>query len=119
MRRSFAVKLAAAFAGVGIAAAAVTAILVNVAFGDRFTEYLDAQQQTAERQIVAAIADSYGRMNGWNVSDLQSVAQLAFMQGGTLTLLDASGRSVWAPSPEELGGQVAEMHRQMMGGRGL
>src|SRR6266540_6013390 len=119
MRKSFALRLAAAFAGVGIAAAALTAILVNVAFGGRFAEYLDAQQRTAERQIVAALADSYERSNGWKVSDLTSVAQVAFMQGGTLRLLDASGRTVWAPSPEQLGGQMAAMHRQMMGGRGL
>src|SRR6266511_849786 len=116
MRRSFALRLGAAFAGVGIAAAALTAILVNVAFGSRFTGYLDAQQQVREQQLVAILADSYSRSNGWVGGDLSSLTPIAFMDGGTLRLLDASGQTVWAPSPDQLLGQMAEMHRQMMGG---
>src|SRR3989304_6264843 len=45
MRRSYAFRLAAAFSGIGIAAAALTAILVNVSFGTRFTSYLEDQQR--------------------------------------------------------------------------
>jgi signal transduction histidine kinase len=119
MRRSFALRLAAAFAGVGIAAAALTAILVNVAFGTRFANYLDAQQQAREQQLVAVLADSYERSGGWNTKDLQSLTPLAFMDGGTLRLLDSSGRTVWAPSPDQLLGQMAQMHQQMMGGGAL
>lgn len=115
MRRSFAFRLGAAFAGVGIAAAALTAILVNAAFGSRFAGYLDAQQRSREQQVVAILADSYSRSSGWVTGDLRSLTPLAFMDGGTLRLLDASGRVVWAPSPEQLLGQMAEMHRQMMG----
>src|SRR6266498_2100809 len=116
MRRSFALRLGAAFAGVGIAAAALTAILVNVAFGGQFTGYLDAQQQAREQQLVAILADSYTRSSGWDTMDLRSLTPLAFMDGGTLRLLDASGQTVWAPSPGQLLGQMAEMHRQMMAG---
>ncbi|MFN8233174.1 MAG: ATP-binding protein [Actinomycetota bacterium] len=115
MRRSYALRLGAAFAGVGIAAAALTAILVNAAFGSRFAGYLDAQQQTRERQLVAILADSYVRSNGWDAEDLRSLTPLAFMDGGTLRLLDASGETVWAPSPDQLLGQMAQMHREMMG----
>ncbi|HEX6581786.1 MAG TPA: ATP-binding protein [Actinomycetota bacterium] len=115
MRRSFALRLAAAFGGVGIAAAALTAILVNGAFGDRFAGYLDAQQRTRERQLVAILADSYASSGRWDTADLRSLTPLAFLDGGELRLLDASGTTVWAPSPVELLGQMAEMHRQMMG----
>jgi two-component system sensor histidine kinase BaeS len=76
MRRSFALRLAAAFAGVGIAAASLTAILVNLAFGGRFTDYLDAQQQTKENQLVAILADSYARSGGWDTTDLRSLTPL-------------------------------------------
>lgn len=38
------------------------------------------------------------------------------MDGGTLRLLDASGRTVWAPTSTQIGQQAAQMHRQMMGG---
>ena len=115
MPRSFAFRLGAAFAGVGIAAAALTAILVNGAFGIRFAGYLDAQQRTREQQVAAILADSYSRSSGWVTGDLRSLTPLAFMDGGSLRLLDSSGRTVWAPSPDELLGQMAEMHRQMMG----
>ena len=116
MRRSFALRLAAAFAGVGIAAAALTAILVNVAFGSRFSSYLDAQQQAREQQLVASLADSYQRSGGWDTHDLESLTPLAFMDGGTLRLTDAGGRTVWAPTSDQLLGQMARMHEQMMGG---
>ena len=116
MRRSFALRLAAAFGGVGIAAAALTAILVNVEFGSRFSGYLDAQQRTRQRQLVAILADSYGRSGGWDSTDLRSLTPLAFMDGGTLRLLDASEQVVWAPSSDQLLGEMAEMHRQMMAG---
>lgn len=115
MPRSFALRLGAAFAGVGIAAAALTAILVNAEFGSRFASYLDAQQLTRERQLVAVLAESYGRAGGWDAEDLGSLTPLAFMDGGTLRLLDPSGGVVWAPSPDELLGEMAEMHREMMG----
>lgn len=116
MRRSFALRLAAAFAGVGIAAASLTAILVNLAFGGRFTTYLDAQQRIKEQQLVAILADSYAQSGEWDTTDLRSLSPLAFMDGGSLRLLDTSGGTVWAPSPDQLLGQMAEMHRQMMGG---
>ncbi len=116
MRRSFAFRLAAAFAGVGIAAATLTAILVNLSFGSRFTGYLESQQGLRQQQLVAALADSYTRMDGWNVTDLQALSPLAFMDGGTLRLLDLSGKVVWSPSESQLAGPMAEMHRQMMGG---
>lgn len=114
MRRSFALRLAAAFAGVGIAAAALTAILVNVSFEGRFTSYLEAQQRARQQQLVAGLADSYERMGGWDAADLRTLESLAMMDGGTLRLVDADGITVWEPSAGE-GGRVSAMHRRMMG----
>lgn len=114
MRRSFSFRLALAFAGVGIAAAALTAILVNSAFGGRFTTYINEQRASRERQIVAAISDSYKRMDGWNKTDLDTLAPLALMDGGTLRLTDSSGRTVWQALEGSLGAHLAAMHAQMM-----
>jgi len=116
MRRSFAVRLAAAFAGVGIAAAAITAILVNLAFDDRFTDYLQDQRHVRQEQIVAALAESYGRMGGWDPVDLEGLESLALMDGGTVRLEDVSAATVWEPAATEAGARMAEMHRRMMGG---
>ena len=116
MRRSFALRLAAAFAGIGIAAAALTAILVNAAFGARFEGYLEEQRHLRQRQLVAALADSYRRAGGWDPSDLAPLAALVLMDGGTLRLLDEAGRSVWEPAADPEGSAMARMHRRMMGG---
>ena len=115
MRRSFVLRLALAFAGVGISAAAVTAILVNVSFGSRFSGYLEEQRTSREGQVVAALEDSYRRAGGWDAEDLASVAPLVLMDGGTLRVQDARGEEVWRASAEDLGGHMSELHRQMMG----
>ncbi len=115
MRRSFAFRLAAAFAGVGFAAAALTAILVNVAFGTRFERYLEGQRRERERQLVAALADSYARRGAWEPADVASVAALVAMDGGTLRLLDEGGRTVWALPAMGAANPMAVMHREMMG----
>lgn len=107
-------RLAAAFAGVGIGAAALTAILVNLAFGVRFTDYLEQQRAGRQQQVVAALQESYSRMHGWEISDLRSLTSLALMDGGTLRLFDADGTLVWdaASGP---GAALSRMHREMMG----
>jgi len=115
MRRSYALRLAAAFAGVGIAAAAITAILVNLAFGTRFTSYLEDQQRLRQQQLVADLAQSYSANGGWNTEALRSLQSLALADGGTMRLVDASGETIWNPSAGA-GGQMAAMHRKMMGG---
>src|SRR5581483_9865476 len=106
MRRSFALRLAAAFAGVGIAAAAITAILVNLSFGTRFTAYLEDQQRARQQQLVSDLARSYEENGGWTVGNLRSMQSLALMDGGTMVLLDANGHVVWN-GPAGAGGRSA------------
>jgi len=113
MRRSYAARLAAAFTGVGIAAAALTAILVNVSFGTRFTSYLEDQQRARQEQLLAGLADSYRRSGGWDPTDLRSLQSLALMDG-TLRLVDLEGDTVWDASTG-VGAEMAAMHREMMG----
>lgn len=113
-RRSFAFRLAAAFAGVGIAAAALTAILVNLQFERRFTGYLEEQRHVRQADLTSALAESYRRMGGWDPGDLDRLAPLALMDGGTLRLVDGSGRTVWEASPSDMA--LSHMHREMMGG---
>lgn len=114
MRRSYAFRLAAAFAGIGIAAAALTGILVNVAFGSRFTSYLQDQQRARQEQLIAGLTDSYTTAGGWDPSDLKALEPLALMDGGTLRLVDVNGDTVWEPSAGA-GGRLSALHRQMMG----
>ena len=112
---SFGIRLAAAFAGVGIAAAALTAILVNVTFGQRFSGYLGEQQTAGQRELVAALAASYRRTDGWDVADLTNLTALALMNGGIVTLQDAGGRTIWQPAATRFGQGMLAMHESMMG----
>ncbi len=115
MRRSFAVRLTVAFAAAGLVGALVTAILVNAAFGGRFSSYLSQQSATRDRQLVATLADSYTKMRGWDPLDLRNVAPLALMDGGSLEIQDPSGRTIWQASAASIGSHMGAMHRQMMG----
>jgi signal transduction histidine kinase len=113
MRRSFALRLAAAFAGVGIAAAAMTAILVNIAFGGRFASYLEEQRSARQDQLMEGLAESYRRSDGWDPEDLGSIQAIALMDG-TVRVVDTVGRPVWDASAG-MGGEMSRMHRDMMG----
>lgn len=115
MLRTFASRLSLAFAGVGIAAAALTALLVNGAFGTRLTGYLQDQRVARQSQLTGALADSYARMGGWDAVDLDSLAPIGLMDGGTLRVVDASGDQVWEASGSSVGPHMSEAHREMMG----
>jgi signal transduction histidine kinase len=118
MRRSYAFRLAAAFAGIGIAAAALTAILVNVSFGTRFTSYLEDQQRVGQQQLMTALADSFRRSEGWDAADLRSLQFMALMDGGTVRVVDLRDHTVW-DATEGVSPEMAAMHRQMLGSGSL
>ncbi|MBI4728813.1 MAG: HAMP domain-containing protein [Acidobacteria bacterium] len=114
MSRSFTFRLAAAFTGIGVAAAALTAILVNLAFGGRFTRYVGERQEVRERQIVAALVDSYVGNEGWDRARLDALAPMVLMDGSTLRVEDALGRGIWETSEGAVAAHMARMHRNMM-----
>jgi two-component system sensor histidine kinase BaeS len=116
MRRSFVFRLALTFAGVGIAAAAITSLLVNVAFGNRFNDYLAQERKGRQAELVRALEDSYARTAGWDAADLKSLSALALSDGGELRLMDMRGSIVWEPTATPEGSAMAALHRQMMGG---
>ena len=113
-KRSFALRLTAAFVGVGIASAAVAALLVNAEFGRRFAGYLDDRQLAQEQQVATALAEAYGRLGRWSTADLSPVGALIAMEGGTLEVRDVSGSTVWV-ADESTTGMDPAMHRAMMG----
>ncbi|MEX0985279.1 MAG: ATP-binding protein [Actinomycetota bacterium] len=114
VRRSFAFRLTAAFVGVGIASAAVAALLVNAEFGRRFANYLDDRQLSQEQQVAAALAEAYGRTSDWSTADLSPAGALIAMEGGTLEVRDPSGSTVWVADASTTGIDPA-IHRAMMG----
>jgi two-component system, OmpR family, sensor histidine kinase BaeS len=107
----FAFRLAVAFAVVGVAAAALTAVLVNVAFDARFSGYLEEQQDRRVAHLATSLAEAYERADGWDEQELDRVATVALRDGGFVRLDDLDGAAVW----ESRGGPMSEMHQRMMG----
>jgi two-component system sensor histidine kinase BaeS len=113
-RRSFSVRLAVAFATVAVAGVALTALLVNLAFGARFSSYLAQQQRAGQERLVAALQESYQRVGGWDAADLDRIDLVGLLGGGEVVLSDSAGRVVWRDSSRSHGAAMGAMHQQMM-----
>ena len=115
MFRSFTFRLALAFAGAGVLTATVTAILVNFAFAGELSGYLTKQQDRQRLQVVTAASDAYRRAGGWGNADLAAVEQITAMSGGSMQILDASGRVARSLDANVMPAGMVEMQTQMSG----
>jgi len=115
MFRSFTFRLALAFAGAGVLTATVTAILVNFAFAGELSGYLTHQQDRQRLQVVTAASDAYRRAGGWGTADLAAVEQITAMSGGSMQILDASGRVARSLDANVMPAGMVEMQTQMSG----
>jgi signal transduction histidine kinase len=95
MRSSYAVRLAAAFAAVGVAGAVLTPVVINLAFGGLLRGYIEQQQQVRQQEIVSSLADAYARHGSWEGADLDALAPSLMMSGAEVRVEDTSGRTVW------------------------
>ncbi len=114
MRRSLALHLTLAFAAAGFGTAALIAVVVNLAFGARFTDYVSAQQQARRGELVAALAASYRDVRGRKPSALASLDPLAAVADEEVSVFNARGWLVWS-SQAGTGGAMAAMDRALMG----
>ncbi len=106
-------RLTVAFIVVGAGSALLTALLVNVAFGNRFDAYQEQQRQARERQLASAFTAAYDPSQGWQVERLDSLAPLVAMAGAEVRLDDDAGRFVWSLGNAQMGPEMAQMHRDM------
>jgi len=113
MPKSYAFRLGAAFAVVGVAAAVVTALAVNLVVGGLLNGYFEQRQAAQQEQIVSALIASYRAHRGWDASDLDALGASIAMSGGTLAVENPAGQVVWRSSDAGTGGMQA-----MMGGSG-
>lgn len=111
----FARRLTIAFVATAVAAAALTAVLVNLAISSRFDAYLDSQRQAREQQIVELLAAEYQETGGWRLESLNRLAPAFVMSGAGIELLDADGRPLWSPAGSAMSPRMAARHREMMG----
>lgn len=111
----FARRLTIAFVVTAVAAAALTALLVNLAIGARFDAYLDSQRMAREQQIVDLLAEEYQQAGEWRSEALDRLAPAVVMAGARIELLDTDGRLLWSTAGFAMSPQMEDMHREMMG----
>ena len=119
MRSSLGRRLAASFALTGIAAAALTALIINVAFRARFDDYIVSHQEHRQRHLRTALTLVYERSGGWDPVELDRVAPLVAMAGAQVHVLDASGRVAWEPKFGYFEAAMARMGQETMGAGSL
>ncbi len=93
LARSFAFRLGVAFAAVAIAAAGVTALVVNAAFAARFDRYLAGQQRAQVARITMAAGRAYTGNGKWDLHALETLVPAA--GPGTVRVVTPSGQDVW------------------------
>jgi hypothetical protein len=91
--RSFAFRLGVAFAAVAIAAAGITALVVNAAFAARFDRYLAQQQHTQLTRLTAAASHAYAGNGKWDLTGLKALPPAAGPVA--IRILTPSGQRVW------------------------
>ncbi len=111
----FARRLTLAFAVTAVAGAALTAIVVNLAFGARFSTYVDSQRQAREDQVVGLLTVEYQRAAGWQVASLDRLGSGLVMSGVDVSLLGPGGTPIWSLSQAGTDPAMQAMHNQMMG----
>lgn len=104
-----AVRLAAAFVAVAVVAVAVLSALI-VFVADRETSALnDREHRSDARAAAVAAADAYTDAGSWEAADLTAVAVVAAGSHAELTLADAEGTVIAAPT-DDLARMMGEMH---------
>jgi two-component system, OmpR family, sensor histidine kinase BaeS len=109
MRRSYLLRLGAAFASVGVASAVLTVLAVNLVVGGLLNGYFEQRQAAQQDQVVSALAASYRAHGGWDAADLDALGASVAMTGGTVAVENPSGQVVWRSSDAGMGGMQGMM----------
>lgn len=113
MAESLGRRLTAAFVVIALGSALLTAILINVAFGNRFDTYLEQQRSARESQLARTFTAAYEPDQGWQMDRLDQLAPAVAMSGAEVQLVDTSGAPVWTLHNSQMGREMAQMRRDM------
>lgn len=104
-----ALRLAAAFLTVAIAAVAVLATLIVTAADSETGALLARQHRDAAAAAASAAASAYQRAGGWSGADLAAAGAVAASAQARLVVTSSDGGLVAAPT-EQLAQMMADMH---------
>lgn len=103
------VRLASAFLTVALAAIAVFAALTMLSARHEVSGLTDRQRGDDLAATAIAAGDAYQRAGGWADADLAGAAAVAARGQATLTVVDADGQVVAAPT-DALASMMMQMH---------
>lgn len=103
------VRLALAFLTVALAAIAVFAALTMISARHEASGLTDRQRRDDLNATAVAAGEAYQRAGGWTRADLAGVAAVAARGQATLTVVDADGVVVAAPT-DALASMMMQMH---------
>ena len=103
------VRLALAFLTVAVAAIAVFAALMMMSARNEVAGLTDRQREDDLAAAAIATGEAYQRADGWATADLAGAAAVAARSQATLTIVDANGAVVAAPT-DALASMMMQMH---------
>ena len=103
------VRLALAFLTVALAAIAVFAALTMMSARQEVSGLTDRQREDDLAATAIAAGEAYQRAAGWATADLAGAAAVAARSQATLTIVDANGEVVAAPT-DALASMMVQMH---------
>lgn len=103
------VRLALAFLTVAVAAIAVFAALTMLSTRNDLSGLTDRQREDDLTATAIAAGDAYQRAGAWSSADLTGAAAVAARSQATLTIVDANGEVIAAPT-DALASMMVEMH---------
>lgn len=103
------IRLALAFLTVALAAIAVFASLTMLSARNEVSGLTDRQREDDLAATAVAAADAYERAGGWATADLTGATAVAARSQATLTIVDADGAVVAAPT-DTLASMMMRMH---------
>jgi two-component system sensor histidine kinase BaeS len=103
------VRLASAFLLVAMAAVAVFATLMMISTRSEVSDLTDRQRADDLAAAAVAAGESYERAGSWADADLAGAVAVAARSQATLTIVDANGEVVGAPT-DVLASMMMEMH---------
>lgn len=103
------VRLALAFLTVALAAIAVFAALTMLSARNEVSGLTNHQRKDDLAAAAIAAGEAYHRADGWATADLAGAAAVAARSQATLTIVDASGEVIAAPT-DALASMMMQMH---------
>jgi two-component system sensor histidine kinase BaeS len=111
-------RLALAFLAVAMGALALLSVLVLVAATRDVADLARRQQDQTAGDVASEAGVAYAAAGGWGAANLDTAVALARLGGGTVVVLDESGRPVSSTSASSAPPRVARRDVVLDGGRG-